>query len=853
MLIPDPCFISLLERGTGPRRIRVRVANPGETLSLHVTDVVKPEWLEVESAHHGDTVLFPGHGVEVLVVNINTDHRFFPAVANISEQIEVVFADHPILRLQLHILTVREPQPFRGVFAIDFGTTNTCWSWKARAGDRVTISDLMASPRVSRVHPSVIRFRDLSVPTAPVVDVGFKARDAISLSPAGSPTWLVSVKRLLGTKRAVTVADERAGLEPGRYLRLQPHEIAGIMIREFVREAEGELGQRIDRVAATYPVTFTQQRIEELRLAFRAAFVGLNRPLADDALTLVMDETNAAAFAFVHDRLLEDFKRTTATTAHHRLLVIDIGGGTTDVAVLDADLTRDAMGRISMRTAVAGATGEPAWGGDNATLAVLHLLRARLALRIAKQRVSPRSEPVAQLSKAPIPADPFAALAVELAASDIATSSSSGQAVANDPLLRGVMVADADPARRDRFLAACRLLVDHAAVVENACERGLDLAAAVKELSAKGVLKVAWYQGRELHEALDEALATVVPTRWESGDLNDLEQVETARALFHELWHPAETLKIRLSMEHATQAELTEPLPRTAWHAGVPVTSLAGIEVRRSELEAAIGPRLRRIVARAAWLAEHVDSAAAEGPFALPPGPVAVRPTTVLLAGNGSRPPLVRRLVEELCGVPSQAVVADPQPKTLVARGACAEQAMARDFGGGDGLLSFTPVLAHGALPYSIGLFHPQLAIHGFPGGFVPLLPRRALVGSEVVLTRTIPLLHQRARELMLFAYYHDHDLTVERGSRSDLEGIEPATLGWFDLMHPEALRWSKPFNHETNQQLTSLTPEDGALVLHLEENRVPVLVRPSDRACFELRGVDEAGNEADDPFCGRW
>ena len=107
------------------------------------------------------------------------------------------------------------------------------------------------------------------------------------------------------------------------------------------------------------------------------------------------------------------------------------------------------------------------------------------------------------------------------------------------------------------------------------------------------------------------------------------------------------------------------------------------VQVTLAEIEAAISKRLQVSMAEAAYLVRNISdaqpAAATSGglDFGLS-APAAVaeeeRKTIVLLAGNSSRLPLVRKMAEELFGVPSDRVVMDPQGvKAAVAQGACEE------------------------------------------------------------------------------------------------------------------------------------------------------------------------------------
>ena len=79
------------------------------------------------------------------------------------------------------------------------------------------MSDAFQPPVASSEIPSLIRFKDISVHDRPGVVVGHEARDYIAKNSGKPYSYAISIKRLLGQDRDITVLDERSGMEPGRF------------------------------------------------------------------------------------------------------------------------------------------------------------------------------------------------------------------------------------------------------------------------------------------------------------------------------------------------------------------------------------------------------------------------------------------------------------------------------------------------------------------------------------------------------------------------------------------------------------------------------------------------------------
>jgi len=885
-LIPDPCFIESIRARSGPKRVLVHITNGSpEAVALKIENVEKPDYVDVERAMIGDTLSLKKSGKLPLVVNINTEHRFFPSEDSAQEQIKFEFDNGEVLTVFLYLQEIiNTVETFRGTFSIDFGTTNSCYASKGRVGDDFQMSDALKPPQVSREIPTLIRFVDISDRAHPKIEIGHQARDYIAHNSGRNFTYCISIKRLIGSEKDVIILDDRSGLEADRYQAYKPYEIAGFILKELIRQAEQELGQQIENVVATFPILYNRQKLENLRKAFQIAFDGLGRPWNDDRLILRVDETNAATFNYIYGQLLDDFRRFSTQESQHRLVSYDFGGGTVDVAVTDVDLKRDESGRIRIETDAMGLTGDAYFGGDNITLSVLKVLKLKLVKRIAdhlsEAKTAAKEDAASQEQEQAEAANPWALPAVEeqKTVDDPWGALASDQEQASENTAAAVEEDDEDPETADianltpeaQTERAIDTLMAHGDVLEAAINWGMSPLEALERLVTSGVKAgVQAFEVKEIGFALTEAIDTLLPTCWQTlENKGDLIAKDVAKKLFYELWLPAEVLKIRAVTTDERQAALTQPLKKIAKYAGVRTEDLMGLSISEAEINAAINRPLRRSIAKAAYLVQHVEGDAA------PDGGSASktvgldfgfgeasqttssgnegRRLTVLLAGNSSRLPIVKTLAAEIFQVDQHAVVMDPGGvKAAVAQGACEEHILRRDFGGEGGLIQYLAGDFVERSPFTVGLFQKELSLVGYKGGFAPVLPRGTKVGTQVLISDNLPILHKDSTELTLFGWYHDHELGADPGMPGFVESVEPRNLGWFDLTAPENEGFQGRFNEEVMAQLAGLPETSFALVLELDHDQNLRLINPRSTSWYRLKVAAEPCLDDENPFSG--
>ena len=215
------------------------------------------------------------------------------------------------------------------IFGIDLGTTNSLIAW-LKDGVPTTIAN---------VHGHVLTPSAVSVDADGSVLVGATARERLVTHPKRSAA---SFKRLMGSGQKLTLGGTS----------YRPEDLSALVLRSLKADAEQATGEKVEEVIISVPAYFNDQQRKATRLAGELA--GLK------VLRLVNEPTAAALFHGIHER-----------DADATFLIIDLGGGTFDVSILE---------RFSGVMEVRATGGDSFLGGDDFTEAMLQLLARRSGL-----------------------------------------------------------------------------------------------------------------------------------------------------------------------------------------------------------------------------------------------------------------------------------------------------------------------------------------------------------------------------------------------------------------------------------------------------------------------------------------
>lgn len=778
-LQPEPIFFRSLKRGTGSKRKLITLTNTDpDACASAITGVEKPEWIELEGIVNGGNLTLGSGKKQAIVVNVNTDHRFFPKNELLGEPIKVQLEGRDPLTFTISIQDIQEGmEDFRGVLAIDFGTTNSCFASKPRYDERVDTEAPFKPADPSDEVPSAIFFTDVSTHTNPGYAVGTEALRRIHDNAGQSYSYHQSIKRMLGRGEKYLVLDELSGSLPDHRQMWTAEEIASFVVRDVLRRAEEQLGQRITQVVATYPTLYSKNDRDAVEKIFQRALQGLGRQVGPDSVQLGLDEASAAAFNYVYNVLLAEFRQFSEPQKVIDLLAFDFGGGTIDICLLRCTLTRDDAVRISIHTDVRGVTGELHYGGDNVTLEVFRVLKNRLALLAAEGKGGAASivdetpeaaDPFASddpfAASAPLAAaaddDPFAA---PVAAAEVTEDDLASVQTEEDPELAVIVPCDPD----DVIEAAARQINDNRAAIEESTVTGASIADILATQDEAKGLPPALDDCKRRANEIKRAIERILPTKFGVYEDEDPIRADLARRLFHELWSEADTLKVRVSRAPEGAAQIEADLKRIGKYTGLETSQFSAVGLTRAELESLIANDVGRAVQRAHGLWREASTTSVGG--LVIGGNQDTTPLKVLIAGNSSNLAIVQRLISETFQIPASEIVRNPGGlKASVAQGAAEEHALLRDFGT-SGLISYKATGLTDRIPWALGLYHPVLEGVGFRDGFAPIFERGTPHNTETaIMEGSNPLVHEGMKDLGVYCNYRD--------------GSPPMYLGFIDL-----------------------------------------------------------------------
>jgi hypothetical protein len=949
-LAAEPVYINEIMRNSGARKRLITVKNlSADDYKGKVVDIPElPEWVTLESLDFGTELKIGGTArartggtnAKDFVVIVNADHQFFPEGSSESTQIKLLLQDEAGAEEELIIplflpKIIQEIPEFRGTFALDFGTSNSCYAYRKPFKHNVGHGSTTRGGSVATVSaeiPSVIFFRDVTS-GSPLFTVGQDALVDMKTHPEKTYAYYLSIKRHLGvgdgTKFLVVDAS------PNTHSReLTETEISAYLVRGLLQMAQNEIGERITRVNATYPTLFSRPRKEALVRALHrslwllngdayveyinpreapdpAVALQRNDEVVDRYVRLILDEACAAAFGSVYQDIITQLMGGDVRGFERTLIAYDAGGGTTDIALMDIRVRRERSGAVVIAQDVRGLSGDSFYGGDNVTLEVFKLLKVKLAYLIAERTLAGAEPEEDEGEKSE---DIWGAIA---SAAEEAEDDPLKKVWSDEETEEEVEEEKPEYYTPEEFDRAAQTVKDWAPALRMQLARRIGLAEALRSHAAEQKQALTGPELDQTARDLEWAMDLLVPTRWERfADLDKPHESRLARQIFYELWGEADQIKIRCVIDESKAGTVQGPLSGLAEYTGLDALIFNEVRIELHELETAIEPDIRRTVEKAFGLWQRADkegdaggatrqgadeaaapsgggidfgasgprntadilsfgpTGAAAGAADLgaptPTGPGG-RPVKVLLAGNGSKLPIIRRVFVETFQRPQEELFAeagagDVSVKGVTALGAC-EVAERRRQTGTQGLLRLDSTDFTERLPYAIGLFNPDLRLAGWENGFMPLFERGAhpWLPADAKRTREIDAGSPRFWEGRAYLSAETNFLIWEGMEVLEIwadyrDGGAAIPLGLFDLLGRPSRDLTQEEHKECLEIIERSRSEQGlgdngdvfGVLLQLNPNWELELINPKKNLVYALASRGESVDLERMPFSGR-
>jgi molecular chaperone DnaK (HSP70) len=279
---------------------------------------------------------------------------------------------------------------------VDFGTTNTCvvtWELGERPGRCLALEEIGTSSNPT-IIPTVVALQDSGERSRPHCIIGQQARTAEKLDNRW--TVFTMFKTRIADPEAIYELPTQNGAGRHEY---SAAEVTGFFLRELVLLIRKSKSQRLLwQLCLTYPTAFKAQQRHVLReVVGTLTGVGVCST-AHARSDLILDEATAGAFEDFW-QLLQKHEQFLLEPRH--IMVIDIGGGTSDVAVMELLPDRQPEGSVYAKVRALGLTGIRDFGGGNITRVMTDMLVAHLSSEMGKNRIHARQKGWIPLPKVP--------------------------------------------------------------------------------------------------------------------------------------------------------------------------------------------------------------------------------------------------------------------------------------------------------------------------------------------------------------------------------------------------------------------------------------------------------------------
>lgn len=260
-------------------------------------------------------------------------------------------------------LQVQSVEPFDGVVAIDFGTSNTCYALLSEEGDL----KLVPLDESRTTAPTIVRYLDLSGP-APVIETGALVQRLAAVDERIAGSTVSRLKQHLGDGSSLlTLKPEK----PADWITREAREAAADYLSHLRTLAERKERASFHEFILTHPAVCSLTQFRNLRAAVEKAFGGgarvhfLQEPIASLVPFFSAHSENGAGPSYT-------------------VAAFDLGGGTTDITVVRVT-HRHVNGVLEIHPEILASWGER-FGGENLTDFLVDTLKARCDRLLADDR-----------------------------------------------------------------------------------------------------------------------------------------------------------------------------------------------------------------------------------------------------------------------------------------------------------------------------------------------------------------------------------------------------------------------------------------------------------------------------------
>ncbi len=361
--------------------------------------------LNEDERRAGRIVIAPGKTMKG-ILTVDTSQLNDPMENGYASFVTVEFDDIDPYRLPVVIGKIT-PAVLPTYLAIDFGTTNSCCAVVSERMDaEIVLLDGSGTFRPGSAPPvpatpgevssiattvsSMIVFESVQDKANPKFVIGAEAR---GLAATRIESTVESAKRFVARR------DHRFYITDlyKNTVDYSAEDICAMIIRRIIDNAELSLKVRVQRVLATFPAAFGLAQTAALKKVYEER-LGL------EVHAFVLDESTAAAIHYLTDR--EKIREANCKS----LLMLDVGGGTTDIALLEiSKMPGSRPGFQNVSAKLLGTEGIADFGGENITGIIIDAMIDKCRQEYIRdkridspQRVSILFEKISDLSDKPL-------------------------------------------------------------------------------------------------------------------------------------------------------------------------------------------------------------------------------------------------------------------------------------------------------------------------------------------------------------------------------------------------------------------------------------------------------------------